>query len=284
MGAAHQDFPGPRITLVSFLLGATAQRRDRIASFALPRAKACRAKGRRCDSTGRRSESSLRSTSPREGASRGRPEVEIIEEERHQAVRVRPERTLRIRSPRDTRVRPGHQPGTPGQGDGTFGRATGMCWHRAEIPGRTQGLGRGARFSMSSASTLFQFWPAFAKKHQPTLADRDGEPPVGPQRLFLTAADIMADIFVPRLQSSSREGQAEAQSAPALRLDFDPVVTPHRPRPLLEREPTWSSVSPGPRRRASSTMVDNGRGDRYHDEAVRERLGPRSRRSVRAGS
>src|SRR2546428_11683175 len=57
--------------------------------------------------------------------------------------------------------------GIPVKVTGTFGRVTGMCWESwPDVPlGGPKAL-EGRKVSISSASTLFQVWPAFAPQHK----------------------------------------------------------------------------------------------------------------------
>ena len=61
--------------------------------------------------------------------------------------------------------------GIPVKVTGTFGQVTGMCWASwPDVPlGGPKAL-EGRKVSISSASTFFQVWPAFARKHKLDLA------------------------------------------------------------------------------------------------------------------
>jgi NitT/TauT family transport system substrate-binding protein len=133
--------------------------------------------------------------------------------------------------------------GIPVKVTGTFGRVTGMCWASwPEIPLTGPKSLEGRKVSMSSASTFFQVWPAFAKKHKLELAKIEtvNADPSARNGLFLSRRlDIMADIFVANdfviLESRAK------QKLNMLRLsdlDFDPVgyvLIVHRP--VAERDP-----------------------------------------------
>src|SRR5262245_44600226 len=118
--------------------------------------------------------------------------------------------------------------GIPVKVTGTFGRVTGMCWASwPEIPLTGPKSLEGRKGSLSSASTFFQVWPAFAKKHKLDLAKIEtvNADPSARNGLFLSRRlDIMADIFVANdfviLESRAK------QKLNMLRLsdlDFDPV-------------------------------------------------------------
>jgi NitT/TauT family transport system substrate-binding protein len=133
--------------------------------------------------------------------------------------------------------------GIPVKVTGTFGRVTGMCWASwPEVPLTGPKSLEGRKVSMSSASTFFQVWPAFAKKHKLDLAKIEtvNADPSARNGLFLSRRlDIMADIFVANdfviLESRAK------QKLNMLRLsdlDFDPVgyvLIVHRP--VAERDP-----------------------------------------------
>ena len=133
--------------------------------------------------------------------------------------------------------------GIPVKVTGTFGRVTGMCWASwPEVPLTGPKSLEGRKVSISSASTFFQVWPAFAKKHKLDLAKIEtvNADPSARNGLFLSRRlDIMADIFVANdfviLESRAK------QKLNVLRLsdlDFDPVgyvLIVHRP--VAERDP-----------------------------------------------
>src|SRR2546428_5734126 len=133
--------------------------------------------------------------------------------------------------------------GIPVKVTGTFGRVTGMCWASwPEVPLSGPKSLEGRKVSISSASTFFQVWPAFAKKHKLDLAKIEtvNADPSARNGLFLSRRlDIMADIFVANdfviLESRAK------QKLNVLRLsdlDFDPVgyvLIVHRP--VAERDP-----------------------------------------------
>jgi len=120
---------------------------------------------------------------------------------------------------------------------------TGMCWASwPEVPLTGPKSLEGRKVSISSASTFFQVWPAFAKKHKLDLAKIEtvNADPSARNGLFLSRRlDIMADIFVANdfviLESRAK------QKLNVLRLsdlDFDPVgyvLIVHRP--VAERDP-----------------------------------------------
>jgi NitT/TauT family transport system substrate-binding protein len=133
--------------------------------------------------------------------------------------------------------------GIPIQVTGTFGRVTGMCWASwPEVPLDGPKALEGRKVSVSSASTFFQVWPAFAKKYKIDLAkveavNADPSARVG---LFLSRRlDIMADIFVANdfvvLQTKAK---AKLNMLRLSDLEFDPVgyvLVAHRP--LLKSDP-----------------------------------------------
>ena len=133
--------------------------------------------------------------------------------------------------------------GIPVKVTGTFGRATGMCWASwPEVPlGGPKAL-EGRKVSISSASTFFQVWPAFAKRHKLDLGKIEtvNADPSARNGLFLSRRlDIMADIFVANdfviLESRAKQKLNVMMLSD---LDFDPVgyvLIAHRP--VLERDP-----------------------------------------------
>jgi NitT/TauT family transport system substrate-binding protein len=90
--------------------------------------------------------------------------------------------------------------GIPVKTVAAFGRWTGMCWVSwPDIPLKGPKDLEGRRVSISSASTFFQVWPAFARKFnvdvgKVQVVSADPSARVG---LFLRRElDIMADIFI----------------------------------------------------------------------------------------
>src|SRR5712692_9200035 len=130
-----------------------------------------------------------------------------------------------------------------GTGNDTFGRVTGMCWASwPEVPLSGPKSLEGRKVSISSASTFFQVWPAFAKKHKLDLAKIEtvNADPSARNGLFLSRRlDIMADIFVANdfviLESRAKQ---KLNLLRLSELDFDPVgyvLIVHRP--VAERDP-----------------------------------------------
>jgi len=133
--------------------------------------------------------------------------------------------------------------GIPVKVTGTFGRATGMCWASwPEVPLDGPKALEGRKVSMSSASTFFQVWPAFAKRHKLDLGKIEtvNADPSARNGLFLSRRlDIMADIFVANdfviLESRAKQ---KLNLLKLSDLDFDPVgyvLIVHRP--VLARDP-----------------------------------------------
>ena len=171
--------------------------------------------------------------------------------------------------------------GIPIKVTGTFGRVTGMCWASwPEVPLSGPKSLEGRKVSISSASTFFQVWPAFARKHRLDLGKIEAvnADPSARNGLFLSRRlDIMADIFVANdfviLESRAK------QKLNLLRLsdlEFDPVgyvLIVHRP--VMERDPDLVKRFTRATQKGFQHMVDSPK------EAVAimtklygERLGP----------
>ncbi len=140
-------------------------------------------------------------------------------------------------------VTQGINQGIPIKTIGTFGRATGMCWASwPEVPLDGPKALEGRKVSVSSASTFFQVWPAFARRFgldtgKIEVVSADPTARVG---LFLSRRlDIMADIFLANdyviLQSKTREKLNLLKMAD---LDFDPLgYLLIANRSVMERDP-----------------------------------------------
>jgi len=153
--------------------------------------------------------------------------------------------------------------GIPIQVTGTFGRVTGMCWASwPEVPLDGPKALEGRKVSVSSASTFFQVWPAFAKKYKINLekveaVNADPSARVG---LFLSKRlDIMADIFVANdfvvLQSKAK---AKLNMLRLSDLEFDPVgyvLVAHRP--LLKSDPDLVRKFSVAVRKGFQAMIDD---------------------------
>jgi NitT/TauT family transport system substrate-binding protein len=97
-------------------------------------------------------------------------------------------------------VAQGINQGIPVKTVGCFGKATGMCWGSwPDVPLHGPKALEGRKVSISSQSTFFQVWPAFARtfnidSNKVEVVSADPAARVG---LFLSRrVDIMADIFL----------------------------------------------------------------------------------------
>ncbi|HYX90392.1 MAG TPA: ABC transporter substrate-binding protein [Myxococcaceae bacterium] len=90
--------------------------------------------------------------------------------------------------------------GIPIKTVGTFGKATGMCWASwPEVPLNGPKALEGRKVSISSQSTFFQVWPAFARAFQVDSSKVEvvSADPAARVGLFLSRrVEIMADIFL----------------------------------------------------------------------------------------
>jgi NitT/TauT family transport system substrate-binding protein len=118
--------------------------------------------------------------------------------------------------------------GIPVRSVATCGRNTGMCWASwPEVSLDGPKALEGRKVSISTASTFFQVWEAFARKFgvdtsQVDVVQADPSARVG---LFLSRqVEVMADIFVANdyviLQTRTREPLNQLKLAD---LDFDPL-------------------------------------------------------------
>jgi NitT/TauT family transport system substrate-binding protein len=135
-----------------------------------------------------------------------------------------------------------HQ-GIPIKAVGTFGKATGMCWASwPDVPLLGPKSLEGRKVSISSQSTFFQVWPAFARtfnveSNKVEVVSADPAARVG---LFLSRrVDIMADIFLANdyviIQSKAGRKLNLLKMAD---LNFDPVgYVLVANQSLLKREP-----------------------------------------------
>lgn len=140
-------------------------------------------------------------------------------------------------------VAQGINQGIPVRTIGTFGKATGMCWVSwPEVPLNGPKALEGRRVSISSASTFFQVWRAFAKTFNVEVGKVEvvSADPAARVGLFLSRRlDIMADIFLANdyviIQSKTKE---KLNLLKLSDLDFDPLgYLLIANRSLLERDP-----------------------------------------------
>lgn len=133
--------------------------------------------------------------------------------------------------------------GIPIRTIGTFGNATGMCWASwPSIPLNGPKALEGRRVSISSQSTFFQVWQAFARKFDIDTGKVEAvsADPTARVGLFLShRLDIMADIFLANdyviLQSKTEE---KLNLLKLSDLDFDPLgYLLVANRSLMERDP-----------------------------------------------